>query len=428
MANYSGDGQENWITGEDTPPPVGSIWSNILSGYGGADRIIGGDYADLIYGNFGTGSASSPPGSIITPDGNDYIDGQDGNDLIYGQEGDDTLLGGSGNDTLYGGVGNDLLNGQSGNDTLFGEDGNDTLIGGTGSDNLSGGSGNDLGHGGTGTDTLNGGIGNDSLYGDQGNDKLDGNEGNDTLQGGTGADSLFGGEGNDLLWGFQNPLDPANVNGQLDDNFNDTLIGASGNDTAYGGGGSDLIDGGSGNDKLYGQNGADTIKGGQGNDNIFGGTGADYLIGQTGNDNLDGGAGSDILRGYNVTTNTTTRIQNSVNELNQRDILTGGSGADQFYINEGTGPAAYSFNGSSDFVTITDFDGAAGDKIHLVARFEDRYSFKEGSDSFGDFKEIYFSLGKKDDLIARVYEPTGAFDTSSALDGGNIVYTELPAA
>lgn len=84
----------------------------------GADTMVFGSTADLIYAEAG----------------NDRISSGDGNDTIYGQAGNDTLNGGNGNDLLEGGDGNDQLNGDAGNDTLIGGAGNDTLTGGEGDD------------------------------------------------------------------------------------------------------------------------------------------------------------------------------------------------------------------------------------------------------------------------------------------------------
>ena len=75
-------------------------------------------------------------------------------DIIFGGEGDDSLAGGGGNDRIFGGEGRDTLDGNSGNDRLIGGEGRDTLDGGEGDDWLSGG---------TGTDTLTGGAGADTF-------------------------------------------------------------------------------------------------------------------------------------------------------------------------------------------------------------------------------------------------------------------------
>ncbi|HEY7428278.1 MAG TPA: CAP domain-containing protein, partial [Gemmataceae bacterium] len=76
--------------------------------------------------------------------------------------------------------------------------------------------------------------------------------------------------------------------------------------TAYGGSGDDVLIGGGGNDVLYG---------GDGNDRLYGRGGDDKLYGESGNDVLFGGVGKD-----------------------EKDELTGGTGADRFLVMEGSDP------------------------------------------------------------------------------------------
>ena len=68
--------------------------------------------------------------------GNDQLDfsARSNTQLVSGQGGDDTLIGGAGGDSLNGGVGNDLLVGNGGADSITGGSGSDTLAGGTGAD------------------------------------------------------------------------------------------------------------------------------------------------------------------------------------------------------------------------------------------------------------------------------------------------------
>ncbi|MBQ7498411.1 MAG: hypothetical protein IJU00_11375 [Selenomonas sp.] len=89
---------------------------------------------------FGQGSKDS----VVTGNGNDYLDGGAGNDILKGGAGNDTLSGGNGNDRLYGEAGHDSLSGGAGDDYLYGGVGNDTLCGGKGNDTLLGGTGNDI--------------------------------------------------------------------------------------------------------------------------------------------------------------------------------------------------------------------------------------------------------------------------------------------
>lgn len=85
-------------------------------------------------------------------------------DMINGTAGEDRLSGGIGHDTLSGLGGHDWLNGGIGNDKLDGGDGNDVLFGDIGNDTLRGGNGRDILFGGLGDDTLWGGAGADSFH------------------------------------------------------------------------------------------------------------------------------------------------------------------------------------------------------------------------------------------------------------------------
>lgn len=131
----------------------------------------------------------------------DLLTGGPGRDDLQGLDGDDTLRGGAGDDQLQGDNGNDQISGGTGNDRLLGGRDVDVLAGDAGNDTLSGQNGNDVLDGGSGNDRLNGGLGRDWLHGDAGDDRLDGGYGSDVLSGGTGRDELAGGAGSDLLTG-----------------------------------------------------------------------------------------------------------------------------------------------------------------------------------------------------------------------------------
>jgi hypothetical protein len=104
-----------------------------------------------------------------------------------------------------------------------------------------------------------------------------------------------------------------------------TFTGGSAGDTFTGGINVDTITGGGGADTLTGGGGADTITGGAGGDTLLdGGAGADTIDGGAGNDTIVGGAGL--------------------------DTVTGGAGADTIRITA---------EGSTNYVTITDFEVSA---------------------------------------------------------------------
>ena len=92
---------------------------NQLPGSVNADRIVGGDLADI-------------------------LDGLDGADTIAGGGGDDGISGGLGNDSLLGENGNDTLNDSLGENAIAGGAGDDRLVVETGGSTLTGGAGRDI--------------------------------------------------------------------------------------------------------------------------------------------------------------------------------------------------------------------------------------------------------------------------------------------
>ena len=112
-----------------------------------------------------------------------------------------------------------------------------------------------------------------------------------------------------------------------------------GDDTIAGGGGRhyNIILGGSGNDHLTSQALLDEVFGGSGNDTIIATGRGGWLYGGSGDDIIDGSEGVDEIVGGTG-----------------NDTLTGGGGGDVFVFSEDHG---------ND--TITDFNAADGDKIHL---------------------------------------------------------------
>ncbi|MFN3526293.1 MAG: calcium-binding protein [Paracoccus sp. (in: a-proteobacteria)] len=129
----------------------------------------------------------------------------------------------------------------------------------------------------------------------------------------------------------------------------DRILGLGGDDLIQGFGGNDLIEGNTGNDTIYGGTGDDILAGGGGTDVIFGGPGNDILSSDRmdndadwqrgGQETLSGGAGDDQLL------------------FSARDIVTGGTGADDFRM-------VYDVVG--DAARITDFDPAE-DSVTLYA-------------------------------------------------------------
>jgi len=88
---------------------------------------------------FGFGGSDS----LQAKGGDDRIYGGGGNDLLAGGQGDDCLFGEAGRDVLFGGAGGDRLNGGGGNDRIQGGSGDDWIVLSRGNDEVEGGAGLD---------------------------------------------------------------------------------------------------------------------------------------------------------------------------------------------------------------------------------------------------------------------------------------------
>jgi Ca2+-binding RTX toxin-like protein len=194
------------------------------------------------------------------------------------------------------------------------------------------------------TFTYTGTSGNDN-YDYKGSDSLlaYGLAGNDTLRSyESGNSTIVGGVGNDSLYSFNY--------GTYTQSRNDLLKGGGGNDyVRTQSSGNSTLKGGAGDDRLSSNIGNHLLRGNAGNDLLVGGlSGNCTLVGGAGNDTLDtgvndyvvGGAGNDLILsswGY--------------------DTLTGGTGADRFSL--------FGFDPRNEYITITDFRRAQGDKIQI---------------------------------------------------------------
>jgi Ca2+-binding RTX toxin-like protein len=150
-----GGGSPNWFgnEGNDTMDAGASGAVTLVGGNDsadGADSIVSGTGADLVFGNGGADTISVADGAntAVGGAGGDSIVAGINNDLIFANEANDTVLAGNGANTVFGGQGNDSIIGGTGRDTIQGNEGNDTLRGdllGVGSiDTISGGAGNDV--------------------------------------------------------------------------------------------------------------------------------------------------------------------------------------------------------------------------------------------------------------------------------------------
>jgi Ca2+-binding RTX toxin-like protein len=176
----------------------------LVQGIGLADTLLGGEAADLIFGD---------PADTFPSLGNRIL-ALGGNDTVFAGFGADTVLAGDGNDLVVG-AGTSRLSG-SGGAALARDDGADFLDGGRGNDTLRGGGGND---------SLFGGSGDDLLEGEWGNDSLSGGSGNDVLRGGLGADVLRGGAGEDVfVFGFTSAPFAFGLDAGLGSRARDTVV------------------------------------------------------------------------------------------------------------------------------------------------------------------------------------------------------------
>ncbi|WP_376100197.1 calcium-binding protein [Roseomonas sp. CCTCC AB2023176] len=248
-------------------------------------------------------------------------------DGVFGSLLGDTIYGSSGADFLYGDSGDDFLSGGAGADVLIGSDGQDTAdyrsssagiridLRNTGAQSGGDAEGDAL----TAIENIIGSAFADDLTASFAGGRLDGRDGDDVLRAGGGVDVLVGGGGIDLVHYAAARFEGVTV------------------DLARGIGRGGVAEG----DRY---SGIEQVVGGQVADVLTGGSAAETLDGAEGDDRLNGGGGADVLIGGLGA-----------------DALTGGGGADRFVwteVAEGS-PAARDL--------VTDFDGAAGDRLDLSA-------------------------------------------------------------
>ena len=123
--------------------------------------------------------------------------------------------------------------------------------------------------------------------------------------------SVIGTASNDLIYGQSSLKQAHGLNKYTVPALEEKLSGGKGNDTIYGRDGTDYLYGNSGNDSLDGEGDDDSLDGGSGNDILRGGEGTDTIKGGSGNDILFSPAGKGTS-----------------------DELTGGTGADTFFLGD----------------------------------------------------------------------------------------------
>ncbi|ESK53636.1 beta strand repeat-containing protein [Acinetobacter tjernbergiae] len=363
-------------------------------------------------------------GIVLSPVGNDVLNGGEGNDSLFGQGGADTLNGGNGNDLLHGGSGDDTLNGNEGNDTLNGGLGADSMSGGTGDDvyivdNVGDVIVEQLDEGTdlvlsnlthtlsanvenltlTGSANING-TGNalaNTIIGNTGNNILTGGLGNDLLNGGAGADVLIGGVGNDtyiidnvgdvVTEQIGQGLDRvfSNITYTLGANLESLILYGTANIDGTGNELDNSILGNIANNILIGGLGNDTIDGGAGVDSLFGGLGNDTYIVDNTNDGVFESANQGVDR---VFANVNYVLADNVENL----ILYGNSNVD------GTGNSLV--NKILGNIADNILDGAAGDDYLDGAAGNDILLGGLGNDSlFGDLGNDSLVGGQGNDSL-----------------------------
>ena len=495
----TGDGGGNRLFGEDG--------NDTLKGGAGADRLEGGAGEDTVsYAGSsaavmvdlgaGTVSGGDAGGDVLVDIEN--VEGSAHGDVLTGDGGANRLLGAGGNDTLTGSAGADRLEGGAGEDTVSYAGSSAAVMVDLGAGTVSGGDaeGDTI----SGVENVEGSAHGDVLAGDGGANRLFGAGGDDTLEGGAGADRLEGGAdedtasyagsaaavtvnlgtdtvsggdaGGDVLVDIENVEGSAHGDVLTGDGGVNRLFGAGGDDTLTGGAGADWLEGGAGADRLEGgadedtasyagsaaavtvNLGTDTVSGGDaegdvlvdienvegsahgdvltgdgdanrllgagGDDTLTGGAGADRLEGGAGADRLEGGAdedtasyagsaaavavnlGTDTVSGGDAEGDVLVDIENvegsahgdeltgdgGANRLlgaGGDDTLTGGAGADRLEGGAGEDTASYAGAARGVTVNLATGRGSAGDaRDDVLVEIENLEGSARGDQLTGD--------------------------------------------
>ncbi len=423
----------------------GASKNTIMIGGTGDDTVLGGAQTkDSIYTGAGDDYLSiQGVGFADLGSGNDFLE-TNGKTFAMGGLGNDTMsVKGKNNKVFFaGGEGDDVLSTGNGGGYLFGGSGNDTLTGAKFADTLAGGDGEDVIYGANGKDVivLEPGLENIDRVIKLGSDVFDvsafGIASFEQLQSQITSGSLSkqpGGADYDYEFTISNLNGSVTVqivegpnsvgagrflyadealvipdgaiagSGQddvltLGNNADLVLLGAGddlisagkGNDTVYGGAGDDTVYAERGKDIIYADAGDDVVYGGRQDDIIYGGDGADTLAGGKERDVLYGDAGDDLLKGGK---NNDTLI-GGVGD----DTLIGGIGLDTLTGGDGADTFVFTFLKNID--TLTDFNGAEGDRLD----FSQIASSAVTEATLADYLRFE---NQGDDLVIRI-SPTGA--------------------
>jgi Ca2+-binding RTX toxin-like protein len=266
------------------------------------DKVIeeAGEGNDLIRSRLQTYSLTNNPhveDLSFVGSGNFVGFGNDLDNVITGWFGSDRLIGGAGNDTLDGRFGADTMAGGTGDDTFLVDNVLDTVIEltGEGFDHVK--------------SYLNAyslldapnvealsyiGLGNFIGTGNALDNHIIGGSGRDTLDGGSGADTMEGGRGDDTYW----VDDPGDIVIEKPGEGRDRIITSLHTFSLLDAPNVEILSFvGTGAVTVIGNDVGNDIVGGAGPNDLKGGKGDDRLSGQNAGDNLSGGPGNDQLRG-----------------------------------------------------------------------------------------------------------------------------------
>ena len=321
----------------DLEAVIGSRFSDVLSGDGGVNTLIGLEGSDRINGGDGLDTASyvldGGPVSVslaadVATDGGGLLDRLVGVESVEGSANADTLIGDDESNIFEGGPGDDRVSGRGGGDTVDGGSGEDAAYGGQGLDFASFASERsgvgvraDLAEGRArigpdddrlvGFEGLIGSAHDDVLIGDSVDNQFAGLNGSDRVDGAGGVDvAQFGA----LLADDRTPdtaiAGPATVDlgsgtgrsggdvGQVDSLYR--IEGATGSiydDELTGSDTPNLLLGLDGDDELRGGRADDVVDGGPGRDRLQGGPGDADSTQYEFNQGIDSGIRADLAAG-----------------------------------------------------------------------------------------------------------------------------------
>jgi Ca2+-binding RTX toxin-like protein len=364
--------------------------------------------------------------------GADRLVGTYFNDMISGLAGDDTLIGGAGDDFIYGGLGSDWLMGGSGSNSLDGYDGIDTAsyrdanVGVTVDLNIAAAQN-------TGfsldvlaaIESIEGSEFADRLSGDEIDNRLDGRGGSDWLSGGVGDDVIDGGDGEDTV-SYWDADDGVTVNlglatAQVTGQGSDAIVNV---EAVEGSSYVDFLTGNAGSNRIDGRGSADAMTGGAGDDTYAVDNMGDVVteLSAEGTDTVETSVGSTsdfaqlFILPANVENLTGTSAGGLGVEANALDNVVLMGGGDDLIVLADGGADAVNAGGGNDYIyfgstwTIADtVDGGSGvDTIGLI-----------GSATISLTAQAMVNVERMA-VYSALYTGGGAFDYSITLVNANI--------